>query len=987
MSSSSSTSTVLEALDALYKNPDGGAKNRANAFLQEFQSQNEAWETANALLLAQELPLEPRLFAAQTFRSKVIYDLASLPTEQWAGLRATLLNALQSYVGGARVVQTQLSLTLAALALQLPDGSDAEWGDRVVPAMIERFGKDPASVGTLLEFLTVLPEEVTSNARIPVDNEQYIVRLHTLLNAQAGEVLRILSMYIQAEGITPSLQISVLQCLRSWLRAGEIHTSNMIQTPLFAFAFDAIKDEELFDIAIDVLSEMINETQEVHENMPIIELIISRLLPLREDLARAMQSEEEDKVRGLCRLFVAAGETYRLLILKHKSEFLPIVQAIASCAAYPEVEIAQITFRFWWLLATVLAKAREADPEIKPFLEIFENLLSIVIKLLRWPDDVDTASSSSVADHRDFRHFVGDTLKDCCYVLGATECLGRSLQMVEALLAQSQQAAAAGAQGPKWQDIEAPLFSMRAMGSEADMRDNNVTPRIMDIVASLPDHPKVKYAGLLVISRYTEWVAGHPERIPTLLSYISSGLSGTQVDETGAAAAQAILYLCQDCAPHLVAYLPQLYEFFTGLNTSALPASDLIPVTEGIASVVAAMPTDGAAETALQFLQPHLASLQQFASAGPDQAKAAIDHASARMEQIQAFLSVLSSSSDFGKHLPASCSTTCNDAFRIVDSIVALYPNSPQLAERSCQLLRRGMALFDDLATPIIPSVLGRLAPAFVQSGIPSYAWIIGKCIDLWSDRADAALQSAMQSAFEQVSSKVIQMLETTPTQEMADTLDDYISASLQVSARNPVLLFPTPIFPHAFRAAVTALALLDQRVLGTSIDFLCEVLGHDSLSLPVNEGHAGVSVVPYGEPGSRRSDTQPTELNHAIADNIRKVVADQGQALTSVLISGLVGHFQPDILSTVMTAIRLLALAFPQETLGWAAHAVEPLPNTTVPSKDKHAFMTNFSNAIATSSPVRTALTGLYGASRKSRERALVDRDGGGGFDVDRPT
>lgn len=84
-------------------------------------------------------------------------------------LRSTLLTALQAYSQGPRVVQTQLCLTLSALAIQLKDGEDPEWGDRVVPWMIERFGKEAKDVGTLLEFLQVLPEEVTTNQRIPID--------------------------------------------------------------------------------------------------------------------------------------------------------------------------------------------------------------------------------------------------------------------------------------------------------------------------------------------------------------------------------------------------------------------------------------------------------------------------------------------------------------------------------------------------------------------------------------------------------------------------------------------------------------------------------------------------------------------------------------------------------------------------------------------------------------------------------------------------
>lgn len=61
----------MQALESLYKNPDKQAKDEANAWLQDFQKTPEAWQTANSLLLAQDLPLEPRLFAAQTFRTKV----------------------------------------------------------------------------------------------------------------------------------------------------------------------------------------------------------------------------------------------------------------------------------------------------------------------------------------------------------------------------------------------------------------------------------------------------------------------------------------------------------------------------------------------------------------------------------------------------------------------------------------------------------------------------------------------------------------------------------------------------------------------------------------------------------------------------------------------------------------------------------------------------------------------------------------------------
>lgn len=56
----------------------------------------------------------------------------------------------------------QLCLAIAGLALQLPT-----W-ENPVQDMIDSFGRNSATVPTLLQFLTLLPEELTSNTRIPV---------------------------------------------------------------------------------------------------------------------------------------------------------------------------------------------------------------------------------------------------------------------------------------------------------------------------------------------------------------------------------------------------------------------------------------------------------------------------------------------------------------------------------------------------------------------------------------------------------------------------------------------------------------------------------------------------------------------------------------------------------------------------------------------------------------------------------------------------
>ena len=56
----------------------------------------------------------------------------------------------------------QLCLAISGLALQVP-----AW-ENPVQDLVDSFGRNPATVPALLQFLTILPEELTSNTKIPV---------------------------------------------------------------------------------------------------------------------------------------------------------------------------------------------------------------------------------------------------------------------------------------------------------------------------------------------------------------------------------------------------------------------------------------------------------------------------------------------------------------------------------------------------------------------------------------------------------------------------------------------------------------------------------------------------------------------------------------------------------------------------------------------------------------------------------------------------
>ncbi len=715
--------------------------------------------------------------------------------------------------------------------------------------------------------------------------------------------------------------------MRSWLRSGEVSAERFVQTPLFGVSFDALASEQLFDDAVDVLHDLIHETQEYEENLPVIQLIMPRLLALRPTLDRALSDEDDDKVRGLCRLFAQAGEVYHQLILRHRAEFFPLVDALSACASYQDLDIVQITFRLWYLLALGLSKvSQDDDASIAPFLQVYQRLVHVIVRHLRFPADGEHQTGQERDEFKEFRHYMGDTLKHCCWVLGYKACLAEALGMVQLALR---------AQPLQWQEVEAPLFSMRSMGAEVDADDEDVLPGLMDLIPTLPDHPRLRYAGLLVTSRYTEWIARHPERIPGTLGFISAGFDHPDQD-VSAAAAQALRYLCSDGKSQLAPYLPQLFDFFGVLNQKLGP-EDLIEVSEAVAMIISGMQPAEGLDALVRFTQPLLQAAATTAST-PGVTKEHLKKVHDQIDQVVCMLRVIDNR--FAGELPPTCAKTAQEVYALLDTILQLHGDRFFISEVVCALLRRGMVFFGDMALEAVPALLGRMASCFDKSGFPGYVWITGKCIDYYGRNPALPLRAALQSSFDTISNKVMLILENTMPEEVSDLIEDYIHACTAVVTNAPSILYLSPVFPHAFRAALAGLSLYHPQIIHASLSFIRDIVGHDALSMPTTPSQPGTPLPPeLTDPSAAPSP----EALAAFAANIRHTVGEHGYQLASVLLSGLVTSFPPDAMPLVISIVRILAAVFPREMATWIPIVAEALPATTVPVPDRTRFIETF--------------------------------------------
>ncbi|KAL7422250.1 Nuclear import receptor [Cryptotrichosporon argae] len=894
MSADQATSTTLQALQTLYHDPDPAAKKRANEWLEEFQH-------------------------------GILYDLSQLPRDALASLRDSILASVvplsqPGAPAGSRAVVTQLCLALADLALQMP-----EWAGPVGET-IERFGTDPGTVVLLLKFLGSLAEE-SCNSRLP--GSDYIIQL---LGDAAPAVLQVLSMYIGASGITSQIQISVFETVSSWLRSGELPVASVAQSPLFDAMFAALPSDELFDAAVDVICDLIHETQEVDdaETSAVVRQIVGRLIALRPELE--VHRHDPDRVRGYCRMFCEAGECNQDIIRQHPTEVLPLVEAIMACTAYPDLEIVPITFQFWYILSGIVNRnsGLDANPEFQPYFAIFAQLQATIIGHLHFPPDGETQTAQERDDFRSFRHRMGDTLKDCCQVLGAPACLRQSYDLVVAAMSKPT---------PSWQQIEAPLFSMRSMGAEVDPNDDEVMPHIMELLPKLPDHPKIRYAAILVISRYTEWIDRHPDNISFQLQYISAGFDASESSEVSAAAAQAMKYMCQDCNRHLVPYLPQLHAFVTTV-ADRLDQTDMVEVCEAIGYVILSHPADQAAAALQQFCDPLITRIQAVA-AMPQAQKPDLQRAADALEQVDAYLRVIRTLNP----VPESCYPTAATVFAVLDTLLARYASVYFISERVGSLLRRGLTFFPSRALePVVQPLLARMASAFEQTGYASYVWIIGKVVDRFAAQASAPggdqLAALLVHAFEGTATALQTLLQSKAATQIPDVMDDYahcFHAYLPLLAR-----VPAPTLSLAVSHLVAALLCPASQIIMVALDALA------ALARP--------PLLPLSQP----------------------VLATYAAPALSLILGGIVRDFPEDAIDPAREIVGAVVVSVGQDAERLVTDALASIPGNVLPVADKQAFLADLQLFLADPSAtdrIRNGVNGLVRAARRARERGRQAR------------
>jgi transportin-3 len=320
----------------------------------------------------------------------------------------------------------------------------------------------------------------------------------------------LISLIIGSAATNPQL----LEVITSWLR--EVPVADVVNSPLLNVIISALDTDRSFEAATDCLCAIFRETREVDEYVSTIQVLLPRVIALRPRIAQAAEQEDAELFKGVTRIFAEAGEAWVVLIAREPNVFRPLVEAVLECAARDlDRDAIALTFVFWYELKLYLVLERYIDARMQ-YVDVYSKLVDVMLKQLEFPtpdgNETDLFDGDREAEEkfREFRHQMGDVLKDCCEIMGVTECLTKVLERIK-IWTRDYASQATAASVPHWQQLEAPLFSMRALGRMVDKDEDIILPQIIPLIVQIPHHEKLRFATIMVLGRYTEWTSNHPE--------------------------------------------------------------------------------------------------------------------------------------------------------------------------------------------------------------------------------------------------------------------------------------------------------------------------------------------------------------------------------------------------------------------------------------------------------------------------------------------
>ena len=778
----------------------------------------------------------------------------------------------------------------------------------------------------------------------------------------------------------------LMECITSWLR--EVPVPSIVNSPLLGHIFAGVTSDDCGQEAAECLSVMVRETRDVDESQDMVHALYPGIIALKPQIAKAVEEEDVDKLKALTKVFATAAESWVVAIARQATQFRPLVEAVLECAVRDkDRDVIEHTFPVWYELKQYLVLERYIQGRLE-LMDIYSKLVDILLKHLEYPMP-DSGNETDLFDgdreqeekFREFRHQMGDTLKDSCDVMGVTECLTKVLQAIQ-LWTQKHAGQATDAHVPHWQELEAPLFAMRALGRMVDKDESIVLPQLMPLLVQIPSHEKLRFATIMVLGRYTEWTAAHPEYLEPQFNYIVHSFDSDS-REIMRGAALSIKFFCTDCKHLLSGQVMQLQSFYDQI-LDKLPDVSKEEITEGVANVVAVQPAAETYRLLKAYCDPLVQRLMAKANNATDEdAKLALagkpqQDASTRnlltaipdhLQLITIFVQNVVPYVSQGEENPAV--KYWQEVFPILSTVLDNFLDFGPICERISRCWRNMVISYRTAMAPLLPELANKLASSFNTSREGCFLWVTSAILREFSEdreHVDQATTDHIYTFFEAQAVAFLRVMADLQPKDLPDVIDDFFRLLIDALLYYPQKLVPSSLLVPIFQASIYSLTLEQRDPLSSTLHFLRDLLSYGGNNPASSEGLAEPAAV-------------------EIRGIVKTLLTNHGADLVKQVMTGMMITFPSDCFADGSGVLLALFEILPLETTEWVAHTIELLPEGTVSPPEAQRLVTKIKEKLQSGdvSGLRHVRVLLQDFTNTYRRRNVAPRDGLGQLEATR--
>lgn len=780
-----------------------------------------------------------------------------------------------------------------------------------------------------------------------------------------------------------------MDCITSWLR--EVPVSIIVQSPLCDVVFRGVMSDDASKEATEAICTILRETRDVDESAETIKPLLDRVLQLRPRIQTAVREEDTDTFEALTKIFSAAAEAWVVAVAREPAHFRPLVEAVLECAHLDQNrEVIEHTFDFWYQLKQYLVLDIYIEARLQ-MVDVYSKLVDILFTHLQYPkesggneQDLFDGDREAEERFREFRHRMGDTLKDSCEVMGVTECLTKVLGAIKTWSSERSSTTSAPGVVPHWQELEAPLFAMRAMGQMVPKDENIVLPQLMPLLVEIPPHEKLRFATIMVLGRYTEWTAQHPEYLEPQFTYIVTSFQ-TDSKEVVRAAAMAIKYFCTDCRDLLSGQVLQLQSFYDQI-LDKLPDVSQEEITEGVANVVSAQPEAELYKLLKLYCDPLVQRLMTKANNATDEdSKVAVAGENNTSDRVRYEGCLLTCHTDHIQlitifvqivrpYTPGAAENPAvkywQEVFPVLATIVDNFVDFVPICERVCRCWRHMIISYRTAMTPLLPEMANKLASGFVASRQGAFLWVTSAILREFSEDREQVDQTITQSIyvfFEAQATTFLRVLSQIKPSELPDVIEDFYRLLIDALLYYPHRLIPSELLVPIFEAAIYALTLEQHNPLSATLHFLRDILS-------------------YGGDNPANSDALAPEVASQVKATVRSLLENHGEKLVKQIMAGMMITFPRDCFPDGSAVLLALFELLPAQTTAWVEKTLHMLPQGTITAAEADRLISKIKERInGDPNNTRQVRVLLQDFTNTYRRRYVAPRDGLGQLEADR--